>query len=355
VVAVRLLLYSATVGAHDLIFGFPIGRSLELLYPNGQRATHELRGRQLVLNALPRGTYRIKVHTWGYSPVVSLALSKDQELELRIVSYLDLFVIALAVLGVTGTLVLLPRPALRKSLRALAVQAARVAVSRVAALARWARGACGRDGPVRRTSSRFLAFLGTGGVEPETVADDLDVATPSEEAQTNIAPRLPRWVPLPLDAPDPRSPQSSLFPSRLRAFPAAAVRYARNVAASGLSLSKPAATRSAEVARVPPGGRWAAPTLEVPVRAASSSPTVAPDAVVRYIRELISSGQTVPTRGLRRFRAEGGQIRTELWFELFESITRELAALNDTPDVSRPLAGPMRAAIRYQIASGERR
>jgi hypothetical protein len=133
------------------------------------------------------------------------------------------------------------------------------------------------------------------------------------------------------------------------------VRYARNVAASGLSLSKPAATRSAEVARVPPGGRWAAPTLEVPVRAASSSPTVAPDVVVRYIRELISSGQTVPTRGLRRFRAEGGQIRTELWFELFESITRELAALNDTPDVSRPLAGPMRAAIRYQIASGERR
>lgn len=352
-VAIRLLLYSARLGAHDLIFGFPVGKSLELVYPDGHRVTHELHGRQLVLHGLPRGTYRVEVHASGYSPVVSLALSRDQDLELRIVSYLDVLVVAVVVLVLTGVLVLLPRPRLREKLRRIAVRAARIATSRMAALARRARSADAPAGFPRVRLSRPPVPPSPREADAETVAEDAGAAIAAEEAQAETAARLPRWVPLPLDAAEPAPPEPPSR-ARLQRLPSAATRYVRAALASGRRLSAPALAHARGVPRAPSPARWIPLPLEEPARAAVPSPAVAPDAVVQYIRELIASGQTVPTRGLRRFRAEGGRIRTKLWFETFNSIARELASEADASHPSRPVEQPPRPRVRYEVASGAR-
>jgi hypothetical protein len=115
-VRLHLLLYSARLGAHDLLFGFRVGKSLDLTYPDGRKVSFPLKGRKLALHSLPRGTYAIKIHASGYSPAVPLALSKDQVIDLRVISYLDLLVMFLVAAIVTVFLVLVRRPHLRARL-----------------------------------------------------------------------------------------------------------------------------------------------------------------------------------------------------------------------------------------------
>jgi hypothetical protein len=149
-VALRLLLYSARLSAHDFLFGFPIGRRVDLVYPNGHRVVRNFKGGKLLLRDLPRGTYGIRVQAGGYSPLVSLALSKDQKLKLKVVSYLDLFVVAVVALTAAALLVLLPRPALRRKLRELAaegVTGARTILVRASSRVRLARRSGSRAGP----------------------------------------------------------------------------------------------------------------------------------------------------------------------------------------------------------------
>jgi hypothetical protein len=113
---VKLLLFSARLSAHDALFGFGVGKKLDLVYPDGRKVSFPMHGRQIVLRSLPRGTYGIKIHAAGYTPEVPLALSKDQEIDLRVISYLDMFVIVLAAMAVTAFLVLVRRPHLRRRL-----------------------------------------------------------------------------------------------------------------------------------------------------------------------------------------------------------------------------------------------
>ncbi len=115
-VRLQLLLYSARIDVRDLVFGFPIGKSIDLVYPDGSGTTLHLSGGQLRLSSLPRGTYGVKVHAWGYAPVFPLALSKDQTVTLRVVSYLDMVVIVAAIVLATLLLVLVRRPLLRTRL-----------------------------------------------------------------------------------------------------------------------------------------------------------------------------------------------------------------------------------------------
>jgi hypothetical protein len=115
-VTVHLLLFSARLGAHDLLFGFGVGKKLDLVYPDGRKLSFPLHGRPIQLRSLPRGTYAIKIHARGYSPAVPLALSKDQVIDLRVISYLDMLAIAFAAMAVIAFLVLVRRPHLRRRL-----------------------------------------------------------------------------------------------------------------------------------------------------------------------------------------------------------------------------------------------
>jgi hypothetical protein len=115
----QLLLYSARVRVRDFLFGTSIGNQLSLVYPSGTSVGYRLRGGNLLLSSLPRGTYTLDVHAGGYVPSVSLALSKNQSLDVKVVSYLDMALLLVLVLLSVTVLILFPRPFLRLRLRAL--------------------------------------------------------------------------------------------------------------------------------------------------------------------------------------------------------------------------------------------
>jgi hypothetical protein len=114
-VVLHLLLYSVRLRAHDLLFGFGMGKSADLTYPDGRRISFPLAGGKR-LSSLPRGTYAIKVHAWGYTPLVTVALSKDQSIDLRVVSYLDMIVMFLGAAAISAFLILARRPRTRARL-----------------------------------------------------------------------------------------------------------------------------------------------------------------------------------------------------------------------------------------------
>ncbi len=109
---IELLLYAARFTARDALFGFPIGKGITLQYPDGSvevipfGADH-----QAFVTSLPRGEYLVSVAgAPGLSPASPIALSKNQEAELLVMSYLDLAVAgALVALLATG-LLLVGRP-----------------------------------------------------------------------------------------------------------------------------------------------------------------------------------------------------------------------------------------------------
>ena len=172
-ISVHLLLFSARLGAHDLLFGFGVGKKLDLVYPDRRKVSFPMHGRQIVLRSLPRGTYGIKIHAAGYSPTVPLALSKDQVIDLRVFSYLDMLVVVLAAVAVTAFLVLVRRPHLR---RRLLLVIRRPHLRRQLADA-WRRA---RTHPVRRRTARAG---GANRVQP-TLATRDHAAAPTEGPET---------------------------------------------------------------------------------------------------------------------------------------------------------------------------
>jgi hypothetical protein len=108
---VALLLYPAHFSARDALFGFPLGSHVSIEYPNGRVERHALGDdAEVTLPSLPRGHYAVSVVGPGITFERPVALSREQAVELEILSYLDvglgLGVLASLALG----LLLLGRP-----------------------------------------------------------------------------------------------------------------------------------------------------------------------------------------------------------------------------------------------------
>ncbi|GMR11562.1 MAG: hypothetical protein BMS9Abin28_2397 [Anaerolineae bacterium] len=117
---IELLLYSAKLSANDALFGFPIGRGMQLEYPDGRQEYFPFEsGSELRLNTLARGTYRVSAVTGlGIAPASVFVLSRDQEVQAIVISALDLGVVALLAVALLLGLLLAGRPQLRGRLRA---------------------------------------------------------------------------------------------------------------------------------------------------------------------------------------------------------------------------------------------
>ena len=117
---IRLLLYSAEISARDRLFNFPIGSSLVLTYPDGHREHHKLSSSaELTLRSLPRGSYEVEIKAPGLKSKIPIALTRNQVVVLKVVSYIDLaFVFGLLSFGAVA-LLLVRRPRLRARLRRL--------------------------------------------------------------------------------------------------------------------------------------------------------------------------------------------------------------------------------------------
>jgi hypothetical protein len=177
----HLLLYSARVRVRDFLFGTSIGNQLNLVYPNGNRVAYPLKGGNLLLSSLPRGTYALHVHAGGYVPSVSLALSKNQSLDVKVVSYLDMALLLVLVLVAVTVLILIPRPFLRLRLSALG-SGRRPTPDDLEPLT-----------PLGRARQKLIARY-----MPEP---DIDQGRPAGSSASRAVPRLPLPTPRPMVVP----------------------------------------------------------------------------------------------------------------------------------------------------------
>jgi hypothetical protein len=114
---IPLLLYSARFESRDALFGFATGSAVVLTYPGGHRESLPLVDGIASSRNLPRGEYLVQVDAPGYSFERPVALSRDQFVDLQVVSYLDLAVVFSGLAALAIALVLVRRPHYRRFLR----------------------------------------------------------------------------------------------------------------------------------------------------------------------------------------------------------------------------------------------
>jgi hypothetical protein len=115
---IRLSLYDARFSTHDLLFRKPVGNALLLTYPNGRKQEVPLVDGKVVLKSMPRGLYNVEVETGaGIKMQVPLSLSRNQNMQLKVISYADLLSSFLVFVLVSVTLVTVRRPTLRAAIR----------------------------------------------------------------------------------------------------------------------------------------------------------------------------------------------------------------------------------------------
>lgn len=105
---ISLILYSLQVNAQDGFFGFPVGKAITMEYPDGKVVEFPLDDSGKVsIPLLARGTYYIQVTgVSGMSNRIPVALSRNQDVSIKIITALDMAVAGgLALLLALGLLV----------------------------------------------------------------------------------------------------------------------------------------------------------------------------------------------------------------------------------------------------------
>jgi hypothetical protein len=115
---ISLLLYSLRVTARDGLFASPIGDSVNILLPNGQTQNYPLsKSGILEIHSLARGIYRVSlVGVKGLGTSTPVALSRNQVVNLRIITTLDMGVVGLVGFAFALGLIFYGRPRLLKVL-----------------------------------------------------------------------------------------------------------------------------------------------------------------------------------------------------------------------------------------------
>lgn len=114
---ITLLFYSIQIQSKDALFGFPVGKAVALQMPNGQTLNVPLDSTGTArASSLARGQYYFQVTgARGISPRAPVALSKDQAITARVISFVDLATVFAAGLLLAIALVLLGRSSLRRA------------------------------------------------------------------------------------------------------------------------------------------------------------------------------------------------------------------------------------------------
>jgi hypothetical protein len=165
---IELLFYRARFTSADAMFGFHVGSAIKLRYPDGTTRTYPFgRDGTVTLPALPRGEYTVDVDGPGFAPERPVALSRNQVVDLEVISYLDLALVGLGFAALLVGLVVARRPHLRSPARVW---------THVAGLAAARRQATGRE---HATSSHAR-----GSHRPTA---DVDHSLPPQQAREQVA------------------------------------------------------------------------------------------------------------------------------------------------------------------------
>ncbi|HJR79380.1 MAG TPA: hypothetical protein VJ821_04855 [Anaerolineales bacterium] len=115
---IQVLLYAARFTARDALFGFPIGTGIHMEYPDGDAQSYSFDlDEGYTLEGLARGIYKVTVTgAQGYAPPTPIALSRNQDVELMVFSYLDMGVIAGVGLFLSVGLLAIGRPYIFKQI-----------------------------------------------------------------------------------------------------------------------------------------------------------------------------------------------------------------------------------------------
>jgi hypothetical protein len=92
-VQVKLLFFDASVVVRDAVFGFPVGKTVRVRYPDGSRERYPLGpGGTATLRSLPRAPYDLTVEGQGLAISSPVAITRSQTIPLRFVTWLDVAV-----------------------------------------------------------------------------------------------------------------------------------------------------------------------------------------------------------------------------------------------------------------------
>ena len=118
--SINVLLYSIRFASRDAMFHFPIGTGIELTYPDGHTKEFffDSAKSEIEISSLARGSYSATVISRGGSaPPTSIHLSRDQDVELLVLSFLDMGIIFGVPLTLALILFFIGRPRLLRALR----------------------------------------------------------------------------------------------------------------------------------------------------------------------------------------------------------------------------------------------
>jgi hypothetical protein len=107
---IRLLFYRAEVKSSDLLFGVPAGDGVQVTAPDGEVTRYPFDADGYVtMPAVPRGEYKMAVYGPGISFTRPVSVSKDQEVELMVVSDLDVALVVGVLLLIAISLLIVGR------------------------------------------------------------------------------------------------------------------------------------------------------------------------------------------------------------------------------------------------------
>jgi hypothetical protein len=110
---IQVLLYSVRFTASDAMFHFPIGKGIELTYPDGhvEKFMFKPGSAEITIPSLARGSYSAKIiGAGGSAPPTPMHLSRDQDAELLMLSYLDIALIVGIPLAIALAFFFIGRP-----------------------------------------------------------------------------------------------------------------------------------------------------------------------------------------------------------------------------------------------------
>ena len=111
---IDLLFFRAHFTSKDALFGSPVGAAVLLTNPRGETTRYPLKDGELTLPAMPRGDYTVAVETSGMAPPRPVALSRNQEVELKVITHLDMALVGGVLAVIAIGLLVARRPELRR-------------------------------------------------------------------------------------------------------------------------------------------------------------------------------------------------------------------------------------------------
>jgi hypothetical protein len=107
---ISVSVFDVTVTARDVLFGSRVTSTAYVSRPDGGRSAVQLRrGRPTVLRSLVRGGYTLTTQAAVVGANTNILVSKNSDVELRVVTLLDAVVLVLLLLGMAVSVVLVGR------------------------------------------------------------------------------------------------------------------------------------------------------------------------------------------------------------------------------------------------------